>query len=214
MAGGIDYIFVSRGHWSVVPGSHHVGPTHPGDHPSFKVELLLTDSVAANGGGSSTPTSGDHYRKVAGVGAWGGICRCPSGQEYSVGDNKDACGSLACEGGVAGDCVREVLPERDGMKVTCAASGAASGDVAPGSKCAPFSDWPDVDGVTCEGCTALVLTDYYEGRCDLYCESFGHVCAAAAEEVNEDCQVLQAHKCSERIVGTSDMLCTCHRPEH
>jgi len=75
--------------------------------------------------------------------------------------------------------------------------------------CADYDAWPDVDAVTCSGCTALVLTAPYGGRCDRYCESFGHVCIAAAEEQNENCQVSYSNECSEAISGTSDMLCTC-----
>jgi len=75
--------------------------------------------------------------------------------------------------------------------------------------CKPFAEWPDVDKVTCSGCRALVLTAPYGGRCDSYCGSFGHVCLAAAEEVNENCAVKYTARCDEQIAGTSDMLCTC-----
>eukprot|EP00931_Biecheleriopsis_adriatica_P057984 TRINITY_DN3444_c0_g2_i1.p1 TRINITY_DN3444_c0_g2~~TRINITY_DN3444_c0_g2_i1.p1 ORF type:complete len:757 (-),score=116.40 TRINITY_DN3444_c0_g2_i1:25-2295(-) len=75
--------------------------------------------------------------------------------------------------------------------------------------CAAFGVWPDVDGVTCAGCTALVMTAPHGGRCDRYCESFGHICIAAAEEQDENCQVQYQRGCNEPISGTSDMLCTC-----
>ncbi|CAJ1354121.1 unnamed protein product [Effrenium voratum] len=74
--------------------------------------------------------------------------------------------------------------------------------------CSPFGDWPQVDGVTCGGCRALVQTTSYN-RCDRYCESFGHVCVAAAEEVADNCEILEDKACDEEILGTSDMLCTC-----
>jgi len=78
--------------------------------------------------------------------------------------------------------------------------------------CAPFESWPNVDnGVTCSDCTALVLTAPYGGRCDKYCESFGHVCTAAAEERDESCQELESKRCDEEIRDTSDMLCTCEQ---
>merc|ERR1712060_432146 len=85
---------------------------------------------------------------------------------------------------------------------------------AASSCCADFADWPSVDnGVTCSGCTALVLTAPYDNRCDTYCESFGHVCVGAAEEVSETCQVdYAAASCSTPISGTSDMLCSCQLP--
>jgi len=109
-----------------------------------------------------------------------------------------------------------VVQSRSGKKVTCAAGSGPSpapSPPAPGAvdaACAAFTAWPNVDGsVTCDGCTALVLTAPYGGRCDTYCESFGHVCKAAAEEVNEDCQTLYSARCDEQITGTSDMLCTC-----
>eukprot|EP00437_Effrenium_voratum_P002644 CAMPEP_0181421910 /NCGR_PEP_ID=MMETSP1110-20121109/13338_1 /TAXON_ID=174948 /ORGANISM="Symbiodinium sp., Strain CCMP421" /LENGTH=751 /DNA_ID=CAMNT_0023544983 /DNA_START=24 /DNA_END=2279 /DNA_ORIENTATION=+ len=76
--------------------------------------------------------------------------------------------------------------------------------------CANYKDWPNVDRVTCEGCTALVLTEPYGGRCDKYCESFGHECFMAAEEVNENCAVKYTQeRCDQPILGTSDMLCGC-----
>ena len=40
-----------------------------------------------------------------GVGGWGGLCTCPNGGEYWVGDLIDGCKSgLACFGGVSGKC--------------------------------------------------------------------------------------------------------------
>lgn len=79
-------------------------------------------------------------------------------------------------------------------------------------RCAHYSLWPNVDrGVTCDGCTALVLTHPYHNRCDKYCASFGHVCTAAAEEVNENCQVKYTARCDQEIRRTSDMLCTCEK---
>lgn len=92
-------------------------------------------------------------------------------------------------------------------------SGSSSGSVNVLDRvCAPFSQWPDIDGgVACNDCTALVLTAPYGNSCDTYCQSFGHVCAAAAEEVNEDCAVKYSAQCDEVISDTSDMLCTCLR---
>ncbi|CAE7617316.1 unnamed protein product [Symbiodinium natans] len=64
--------------------------------------------------------------------------------------------------------------------------------------CAPFAEWPDVDGgVTCGGCRALVKAEPYEGRCDRYCSSFGHRCIAAAEERAETCEVEEEKRCDE-----------------
>ena len=63
---------------------------------------------------------GNFYRWVPGVGAWGGTCTCPDGQVYNVGDENNACGSLACEHGTPGPCSKEVQQDRAGMQVTCA----------------------------------------------------------------------------------------------
>merc|ERR1719382_721888 len=161
------------------------------------------------------PPAGNHYRRVAGVGAWGGICTCPDGQTYNVGDMWDSCengpGSLACEGGTPGECVQEVDAARDGMKVTCAgaaANGTAADDPAA-AKCRPPAEWEHLDGaVICGECAALVQTAAYN-RCDHYCESFGHVCVAAAEEDADTCRVIEERTCDQVFDGTSDMLCTC-----
>merc|ERR1712032_1714275 len=78
------------------------------------------------------------------------------------------------------------------------------------SQCARFSQWPNVaSGVTCNRCIALVKTAAYGGRCDAYCQSFGHRCVEAAEEQNNNCAVKYKAGCSQAITGTSDMLCAC-----
>merc|ERR1712137_590958 len=64
-------------------------------------------------------------------------------------------------------------------------------------------------GVTCTRCIALVTTAPYGGRCDAYCQSFGHRCVEAAEEQNNNCDVKYRAGCSQPITGTSDMLCAC-----
>ena len=63
---------------------------------------------------------GNKFEPNANAGSsWGGMCKCPDGQTYGVSDNADDCASLACIGGIAGQCNRFV-----GMwstnKVTCA----------------------------------------------------------------------------------------------
>jgi len=90
------------------------------------------------------------------------------------------------------------------------ASSAVAKAAARG--CAPFSQWPHVDnGITCVSCTALVRTAPHNS-CDSYCESFGHVCAAAAEEVGDSCAVKHRAACDTVFDRTSDMLCTCRSP--
>jgi len=68
------------------------------------------------------------------------------------------------------------------------------------------------DGVTCDSCAALVLTAPYGGKCDTYCRSFGQVCVAAAEEVDDNCEVKYTAPCGAEVQGTSDMLCKCQTP--
>lgn len=74
----------------------------------------------------SYPTFADDenwYRWDSNVGGWGGICICPNGRYYEVGDNHDDCGSLACVGGIASACIEGGISEaRAGWKVTCASS--------------------------------------------------------------------------------------------
>lgn len=66
----------------------------------------------------------NYYRKEDGVGSQGGFCTCPNGDVYSVGDNKDDCKTLACEGGTSGACSTDPGKEFSGMKVTCKGANA------------------------------------------------------------------------------------------
>lgn len=50
----------------------------------------------------------------------GGSCSCPDGEAYLVSDNRDLCGTLLCEGGIAGTCHPNGLPpEYRGYKAMC-----------------------------------------------------------------------------------------------
>merc|ERR1719379_242418 len=86
----------------------------------------------------------------ASVGRWGGMCTCPDGRQYAVGDHFDSCATLACYGGIisyfptdtdAGKCVqRRDTDEGAHMKVTCAKADGippvvipAPGTPAPGT---------------------------------------------------------------------------------
>ena len=55
------------------------------------------------------------------VGTFHGTCTCPDGSEYIVGDNVNQCASLACYGGVTGQCYKSnidsALPQR--LMVEC-----------------------------------------------------------------------------------------------
>merc|ERR1712087_447420 len=96
-------------------------------------------------------------------------------------------------------------------------------DETQGKECAPFSEWPDVDSVTCGpdspvilgSCIALVNGPHggdWGGSCDQYCNQFGHICAGAWEEMNENCVIKKEYQCHEPILDTSDMLCKCIYP--
>lgn len=51
---------------------------------------------------------------------WGGWCLCPSGQVYGVGEPKSNCEkSVACVGGVAGDCIQGYNPKWAHKSVEC-----------------------------------------------------------------------------------------------
>jgi len=114
-----------------------------------------------------------------------------------------------CQVKYTGSCSEAIRGTSD-MLCRCMRASPAQLPGRPVPRCKEFSEWPHVDGgVTCDDCTALVLTFPFGGRCDKYCESFGQVCTAAAEEVNDNCLVKYAGKCHEPILGTSDMLCQC-----
>jgi len=55
---------------------------------------------------------------TAGVGQWGGECRCPNGKTYQVSDNNTYCASLACKGGEKLNCNQESGPWSE-RSVTC-----------------------------------------------------------------------------------------------
>ena len=55
------------------------------------------------------------------VGTFGGSCTCPDGRVHWVGDNMDACDSLACINGIAGEC-KESNVKGAKRKVVCASN--------------------------------------------------------------------------------------------
>ena len=69
----------------------------------------------------------DTYEKASGVGQAGGICTCPSGEEYEVGEIGVGCEQLACVGGVAGSCnATGISSENWHKKAVCAGSSEAT----------------------------------------------------------------------------------------
>jgi hypothetical protein len=82
------------------------------------------DAKGACKGSKKSKKTSNVYESAPGVGGWGGMCTCPDGQQYNVGDMNDACGSLACVGGTPGPCERVGRAERTGMKATCGSGKA------------------------------------------------------------------------------------------
>jgi len=78
-----------------------------------------------------------------------------------------------------------------------------------GIRCAHFSQWPVIENSACGNCIALVPTEPFGGLCSRYCESFGHRCVFAAEQVDDQCQSQSRYGCGEEIAATVDMLCQC-----
>jgi len=110
------------------PGKEHMkvtcapaGAPAPAPGTPARAPGVLTPVVAEEALAEPEPSRKNYYRKSDGVGDWGGICECPDGRLYEVGDNNDFCGSLACEFGKAGHCSDGgILAVNQGMKVTCA----------------------------------------------------------------------------------------------
>eukprot|EP00931_Biecheleriopsis_adriatica_P122769 TRINITY_DN977_c0_g1_i3.p1 TRINITY_DN977_c0_g1~~TRINITY_DN977_c0_g1_i3.p1 ORF type:complete len:1652 (+),score=356.20 TRINITY_DN977_c0_g1_i3:28-4983(+) len=107
---------------------------------------------------------------AAGVGGWGGWCKCPDGEMYGVGDNNDACGSLACIGGEAGTCNRG-SGKWSHRKVTCAGAGAGKAatsnrkahledNLGPFAQAAPA---PECSGENFVGSNSVTLPDHCWG---------------------------------------------------
>merc|ERR1711990_243887 len=66
------------------------------------------------------PSVKDEVRtNVSGVGGYGGVCTCPNGESYMVGDKMDHCLSLACIDGKSGPCEAWNEPFRKGVEVKC-----------------------------------------------------------------------------------------------
>ncbi|CAK9096309.1 unnamed protein product [Durusdinium trenchii] len=134
---------------------------------------------------------------------------------------EEKCDGIVMPQGDGEDTARNCWLRRDVQKSKCTAGSPYNfwaqpdsdidGPEVPGTECCQSYDkWPFVkDGRTCSGCMALVKTEPFGGRCDKYCESFGHECVTAAEEVNNNCAIKYSQDCDKPIEGTSDMLCTC-----
>jgi len=93
--GGIDQILTDFG----VKQSGGSLNGWPSDHPMIKGSFRISDTGGVGSDGSAHADV-DNYRWVGApqVGNWGGLCQCPSGKVYEVGDNYDSCASIACVG--------------------------------------------------------------------------------------------------------------------
>lgn len=101
---------VPRGEWSVSEGRLVIsweGAT-----------ICLQDPVASGLSLYQAYWVGDDDEHDAG--SWGGMCTCPDGTQFLVGDNFDWCESLACRGGTSGACVEEEKEGRAGHSMDCA----------------------------------------------------------------------------------------------
>jgi len=78
-------------------------------------------------------------------------------------------------------------------------------------QCDAYALWARFSGTVCGNCMARVPTQPNAGRCDVYCESFGHECVFAATEVRGTCAPLSSRRCNEQITGTNTMLCQCRQ---
>ena len=80
----------------------------PHDKSVGALSTVITEPIVDPINTTASCDSDDFYENIVtvhhSIGGWGGTCTCPDGQTYLVGDNFDACASLACEGGIPGDC--------------------------------------------------------------------------------------------------------------
>ena len=98
---------------------------------------------------------GNVYTKTRGVGGWGGVCTCPDGLAYEVGDHNNACGSIACDGGtITTECKPGGISRANvGMKVIC--GGVSTKKAAtyiltkPGGLLCPAGTHPVTDRYEC-----------------------------------------------------------------
>jgi len=64
----------------------------------------------------------------------------------------------------------------------------------------------------CGGCRVLTESTSLHPTCNDFCSAQGRSCISAAEEVSNDCEILQTYDCSTDFsaLGTSDALCECN----
>jgi len=80
---------------------------------------------------------------------------------------------------------------------------------APNS-CLSYTQWPDVLGLVCGNCEALVSATNYSSRCDLYCSSFLLECVSAHDDIDGTCARRNQVPCDVAVPNAGlSMLCTC-----
>jgi len=134
VCGFCDQIYHSEGDFEVI--STQVHGSGGSDHNAYSAVLkpVCTGSGAEGDDESDQSTSNIVEENAPGVGGWGGECTCPDGSVYQVGDNGDACGTLACIDGTSSpDCNRSEGPWSF-RKVTC------NTDLEPSETTLPASD--------------------------------------------------------------------------
>jgi len=133
---------------------------------------------------------------------YGGICKryCESfGHEcvFAAEESADTCEVLARYG-----CNEPIMDTSD-MLCQCRGPLPTRQGV-----CSSYSSWPLLDDDPCGNCTAKIIAEPFNNTCSTYCESFGHRCVMAAEDV-QDCITERVVDCNERVPDTSDIICQC-----
>lgn len=148
------------------------------------------------------------------AGGWGGQCTCPDGQVYWVGDNYNACGSLACSGGKSGTC-HKTGGKWTGNKVTC---GTAQAAPAPSttSSCTRYApngkklEWYEKDSSAVAACQCR--PGWHDPQCSTE-ESYGSVFFKIESGMNfgdldEEAEELQLKgKEGTKVRGDGDPFC-------
>jgi len=66
------------------------------------------------------PADDKYYFSKPDAGGWGGVCKCPSGKSYFVGDEWNGNRTLSCKGGKSGKRWKKVMRKWEHMTVECA----------------------------------------------------------------------------------------------
>jgi len=67
-------------------------------------QVMFAQEWYADHPGEEMPWNVINWDMGTPVGVWGGHCTCPDGRVYAVGDEGNMCQSVACDGGIQGDC--------------------------------------------------------------------------------------------------------------